>query len=191
MKKFFALIALLLCLCSTASVALACETDVPEVSAKACAAFAKGQDLFNDEEYYDAVPYLEIAAEGGHLLGGRLYAWCLLYGKGTEADPREAVYYFTRAAVNGDAEAQYELGYCYYAGQGVQRDYEQAVEWYETAAAQDHAKALTNLGYCYEHGLGVDRNNDTARELYVRVINAGNSRAWDRLNELEKKIFGL
>lgn len=166
------------------------EPSEPEVSARAYAAFTTGRELFNDGKYYDAVPYLQVAAEGGHILGGRLYAWCLLYGKGTNPNPRAAVFYFDRAARDGDAEAQYELGYCYYAGEGVQRDYETAAYWYAKSAEQGNRHGLLNLGYCYEKGFGVPQNYETARELYIRAQQAGNSNAAKRLHDLEMKMFG-
>jgi len=165
------------------------DTEHSKISPAACAAFEKGRDLFNDEDFYEAVPYLEKAAKGGHILGGRLYAWCLLYGKGTEPNPAVAAYYFDRAARDGDAEAQYELGYCYYSGQGVQRDYDMAAYWYAQSARQGNRHGLLNLGYCYEKGYGVQQDLETARDLYIRARDAGNVNAEKRLADLEMKMF--
>lgn len=66
------------------------------------------------------------------------------------------------AAVQGDAEAQFNLGVSYDNGKGVPKDYQQAVSWYRKAAEQGHAKAQFNLGMSYANGQGVPKDDQQA-----------------------------
>ena len=47
----------------------------------------------------------------------------------------------TKAAEQGNADAQHDLGVCYIKGEGVEEDFEQAKFWLEKAAAQGHSDA--------------------------------------------------
>ena len=59
------------------------------------------------------------------------------FGYGVQADDREAVKYYRRAAELGSAAAQHNLGTFYCAGRGgLRRDPNEAVRWYRLAAAQ-------------------------------------------------------
>ena len=48
----------------------------------------------------------------------------------------------SKAAEQGDANAQYNLGSMYFDVRGVSQDYKQAVAWYRKAAEQGNAKWL-------------------------------------------------
>ncbi len=57
----------------------------------------------------------------------------------------EAVKWWTKAALLGYAEAQYNLGLCYGNGDGVEKSYEEAVKWLRKAATQGHTEAKQTL----------------------------------------------
>ncbi|MCD8341341.1 MAG: sel1 repeat family protein, partial [Clostridiales bacterium] len=61
---------------------------------------------------------------------------CYDNGRGVAMDKAKAVYWYEKAAQQGDASAQYNLGGCYYNGQGVARNRTKAKEWFQKAAAQ-------------------------------------------------------
>jgi TPR repeat protein len=61
-------------------------------------------------------------------------------------DDGKAVELYTKAAEQGDADAQYNLAYMYQHGRGVAQDYGKAVELYTKAADQKHADAQCQLG---------------------------------------------
>ena len=44
--------------------------------------------------------------------------------------------WYTEAAEQGNAVAQFTLGKCYFYGEGVEQDKQNAVEWYTRAAEQ-------------------------------------------------------
>jgi TPR repeat protein len=64
------------------------------------------------------------------------------------------VYWYQKAANQGQAEAQYNLGIAYTFGKGVLKDYKQAVYWYQKAADQGYAEAQSILGIAYTIGKG-------------------------------------
>jgi len=72
---------------------------------------------------------------------------------GKEKDLKMAVHWYTKAAEQGLAKAQYKLGLNYGTGQGVPRDVEKAKYWYTKAAEQGHEDAQSLLkklrGGCY------------------------------------------
>ena len=79
----------------------------------------------------------------------------MFYYGGYYASPNyeKAVEWYTKAAEEGDSDAQYSLGICYSFGRGVEQNYEKAVEWY-TKAAEDYnyADSQFSLGSCYYWG---------------------------------------
>ena len=78
-----------------------------------------------------------------------------LEGRGVPQDYQTAVKWYTLAAEQGNAGAQYNLGLMYLEGRGVPQDYQTAVKWYTLAAEQGNAGAHHNLGLMYLEGRGV------------------------------------
>ena len=70
----------------------------------------------------------------------------------TAKDYNQAIYWFRKAADQGNADAQNNLGDCYRNGWGVAKDKNQAISWYMKAAAQgnvDAQQTLKKLGFHY------------------------------------------
>ena len=103
------------------------------------------------------------------------------YEKGQEAyskkDHKEAFRYFTEAAQEGNAEAEFNLGVMYDLGQGVGQDYGKAAEWYRKAAEQGNPQAQINLGAAYYSGEGVGQDHAKAVECYRKAAEQGNAGA--------------
>jgi TPR repeat protein len=68
-------------------------------------------------------------------------------------DYQQAAYWFTKAAEQGDADAQNFLGTLYSNGQGVERNEKQGNYWFTKAAEQGCRRAQNNLGVNYRDGL--------------------------------------
>ena len=112
-------------------------------------------------------------AEAQNALGEAYYD-----GKGVTENLTEAVKWFTKAAEQENAKAEYNLGNCYYYGYGVQyKDYGEAVKWYTKAAEQGCAEAQNNLGACYENGDWVEKNLEEAVKWYTKAANQGYAKA--------------
>ena len=77
---------------------------------------------------------------------------------GVAKDYVQAVKWYSEAAEQNYAEAQYTLGICYRDGNGVAKDYVEAVKWYLKAAQQNYVWAQYNLGVCYHDGKGVAKD---------------------------------
>jgi hypothetical protein len=68
----------------------------------------------------------------------------------------------TKAAEQGNVDAQFGLGAMYTNGQGVAKDERTAVLWYTKAAEQGDAGAQYTLGVMYANGQGVAKDKKTA-----------------------------
>jgi TPR repeat protein len=57
----------------------------------------------------------------------------------------QAVYWYQKAAQQGQHHAMYNLGLCYEYGQGINKDLIRAYDYYQQAASQGHQDAKTAL----------------------------------------------
>ena len=62
-------------------------------------------------------------------------------GRGVPKSDQLAATWYSKAADQGDADAQYTLGQMYADGRGLPKDAKQAATWYRKAAEQGHADA--------------------------------------------------
>lgn len=126
-------------------------------------------------------------AEAQNALGEAYYD-----GKGVTENLTEAVKWFTKAAEQENAKAEYNLGNCYYYGNGVQyRDRGEAVKWYTKAAEQGLPLAQCNLGACYENGDWVEKNLEEAVKWYTKAANQGYAKAQYYLGKAYDKGEGV
>jgi TPR repeat protein len=66
-------------------------------------------------------------------------------GRGIPKNNKTAVKWYSLAAEQEIADAQFNLGVMYDNGKGVPQDYKTAVKWYSLAAEQGYAPAQYNL----------------------------------------------
>ena len=64
---------------------------------------------------------------------------------------KEALFWYTKAATEGNIEAQNRLGFMY-CGFGITPDLDKAIYWYDKASEQGDGKASFELAeiYCYK-----------------------------------------
>ncbi len=86
-----------------------------------------------------------------------------------------------RAAVSGDATAQFEIASRYTTGKLVPQNFGKAIIWYQKAAARGLAPAQYRLGTFYEKGRGVAKDKTAARIWYERAAAKGNLKATHNL----------
>ena len=72
-------------------------------------------------------------------------------GRGVAPDSKEALIWYTKAALQGDAAAQQNLGVMYAQGQGVARNYLYSYAWSDLAAEQGQAGAARNRDGAARH----------------------------------------
>jgi TPR repeat protein len=103
-------------------------------------------------------------------------------GHGVEQSYEKAAEYYTMAAEQGHADAQYNLGVMYDNGHGVEQSYEKAAEYYTMAAEQGDAGAQYNLGAMYLSGEGVEQSYSIARKWWIKAADQGQEDAIDDLS---------
>ena len=110
------------------------------------------------------------------------------YQQGNHA---KAFEWFTKAAGQGHADAQYKLGVMYGLGKGVLQDYQKAVEWFTKAANQGDAWAQKNLGVMYRNGQGMRQDYQKAFEWYTKAANQGYTWAQKNLGVMYRNGQGV
>lgn len=110
---------------------------------------------------------------------------------GPNADVREAVSWFTKAAQRGYAPAQVNLAVLYANGWGVPRNYGVALRWFHEAAAQRYPLAYFNLGELYLKGTGVRQDYAEALRYFQFGADAGDSYSQTNLAYLYDRGLGV
>ena len=109
--------------------------------------------------------------------------WLGAYRQRTH-DIARAVFWYEKAARQGNVTAQNNLGTLYAKGVGTPKNLSQAAYWYRKAAEQGNATAQNNLGILYHEGQGVAKNDKIAADWLSKAANQGNARAQYNLSEL-------
>ena len=86
-------------------------------------------------------------------------------------DYRPAVYWYTIAAEQGHAGAQFNLGQCYENGSGIEKDQTKAVFWYKKASEQGHQNAKRKLNILTKENTNTAKENtNTAKENTAKTV---------------------
>lgn len=100
-----------------------------------------GWTYWQNAEYPKALPWLQAAADHGHVEAEYLLGMAYLNGRGTVQNFRLALEHFTTAAHESHLEAQYRLGIFYRDGLATPPNKESAYLWLNVAAARGHEEA--------------------------------------------------
>ncbi len=98
-----------------------------------------------------------------------------------------AVYWFRKAAEQGNAEAQlnmgvfYAEGYCEKSPAGIKKNPEQAFQWFCKAADQGNVDGIQMCGLCYSEGFGVSKDSNRAVEYFRKAAEQGHVLAQNSL----------
>jgi hypothetical protein len=108
---------------------------------------------------------------------------------GRPKSARQAVYWWQKAAAQGNAAAESNLGYAFRHGLGgLPKSGAQAVYWSEKAAAQGNATGESNLGSAYLNGLGgLPKSGAQAVHWYEKAAAQGSRRAIAALQALQQR----
>jgi hypothetical protein len=151
---------------------------------KAIAAY-KRQDYATAFARFKKLAVLEYAPAQFSL--GTMYA----DGLGVAKDEQQAVYWWRKAAKDGDAKAPYNLALAYSDGKGVPKDDKQAAYWYTKAAYFGITDAQYNLGLMYAAGTGVAKDNKQSAYWYGKAADRGNAVAQYNLGALYADGVGV
>lgn len=111
-------------------------------------------------------------------------------GRGVQANPTEAVRWYSMAAGQGVVTALYNLGRLYAEGRGVQKNMEEARRLWERAAQGGSQTAQHNLGVIYYRGEGVKQDYDAAYEWFQRGAETGYAESQYMLGEMHRLGLG-
>jgi uncharacterized protein len=93
-------------------------------------------------------------------------------------DYKDAAKWYRRAAVQGDAFAQYWIAYLFSMGMGVAIDGKEAAKWYYRSAVQGYDEAEFIIGFLYFSGcVALPQDFREAAEWFLRGAEQGNARA--------------
>ncbi|MGN0866204.1 MAG: tetratricopeptide repeat protein [Oligosphaeraceae bacterium] len=133
-----------------------------------------GIALVKQCEYGLGIPLLRKAADQGNTEAMLWLGLCAMNGWGLNmADPELAVSWYQKAALCGNATAQYKMGCCYERGTGVRKNLTEAATWYREAALLGLVEAQLALGKCYAYGLGVQEDKEEALQWLNEVFASG------------------
>ncbi len=105
---------------------------------------------------------------------------------------KQSVYWYKKAAENGQIYAQYILGFLNFNGlSGVQKDFEKAFYWYKKAAEQGFADAQIDLGAMYLLGDGVVKEPKQGFHWFKMAAEQGSISAQYKLGELYYEGSGV
>lgn len=110
---------------------------------------------------------LTLPATAGDFEDGQKFFANKDYARGMES--------LTKAAEQGNIQAQLQLGIRYFIGLTVTQDYQQAAHWYLKAAEQGSASAQLQLGGMYDDGVGVTQDFQQALIWYLKAAEQGNA----------------
>ena len=148
--------------------------------------------IFVDKDESKAFDFYKKSAEHNLVLSQRKLGDIFREGLlGKRESPKESIFWFMKAAEQGDSTSQFKVGYFYYKGYGVDSDYVEAVKWYKLAAEQNNIAALNNLGVCYEYGRGVESNKAIAVSYYEKSAVLGNIVAQRNLSNCYLNGLGI
>ena len=105
---------------------------------------------------------------------------------GVPKDEAKAAEWFYKAAMQGEARAQFYMGLLHSGGQGVALDNTKAAEWFNKAANQGDADAQYELALLYTKGQGVPEDGDKAFELINKAAANGSEAAKKLLTKMKE-----
>ncbi|KAG9073355.1 hypothetical protein KI688_001147 [Linnemannia hyalina] len=98
-------------------------------------------------------------------------------GQGVHQSYQEAMYWYMKAAEQGDPVGQRRVGALHDHGLGVLRDSQTALTWFLRAAEQGDAPSQRNIGVLYHSGNGVPKDYPQAMEWYSKAAEQGDAAA--------------
>ena len=96
--------------------------------------------------------------------------------------------YAKRAAMKGNARAQFDLGLMYARGNGVAKNEKLAFSWFHKAARNNHVEAKFYMGLSFEQGRGVRKQAQLARYWFKLAAKAGHRKAVAHLASIENSL---
>lgn len=114
---------------------------------------------------------------------------CYEYGLlGCDVNASQSIFWYSKAADQGISEAELAVSGWYLTGaEGViQQSDGEAYRWARRAADKGDPAGEFTVGYFTEIGIGANPDMEEAKRWYMLAMSRGNTRAMERLKELER-----
>lgn len=161
--------------------AVYCFERAIELGGNEQAEFNLGKMYFNGEgvtkNYAMAESYLSKLANAGNSTAQEYMGYIYEKGDpiyGINPDVKKQMYWYEKAAQNGDVDAQLKLANAYNIGLGVKKDQKKSFDYYYKAAENSSQDAIKIIVNRYAQGNGVKKSNNLAMVWF------------DKINEAEK-----
>lgn len=99
--------------------------------------YDEGKKLYDQEQYKEAVPKLQAAADKGHKKAQYRLGRCYDKGHGVKENDQKAFELYQKSAKQDYAKAMFQLGKCYMKGKGVAANQEEARKWIKRAIGDE------------------------------------------------------
>jgi TPR repeat protein len=131
--------------------------------------FNDALEKFSQQDYPAAVKILSVLAENGYAPAQFRLGVMYISALGVKNNPRQAAYWFEKAAQQDDLPSQYSLARLYMTGIGVPKSEAQALRWFEQTAERGYAPSQFQTGIMYEQGLGTAKHDGKAEQWIRRA----------------------
>ena len=156
----------------------------------------EGQDLniSGQLDFRDSFSRIWVKAHEGDVSSQYQLAQCYMYDRSwisgwtrSMVNPKQAVYWYEKAALQGSRSAQCMMSYFYMNGKYVERDYNKSFRWAKQAADQEDSYGCYYLGFIYANGLGFPAKDEKQAVYWLRrsiLLNKDNDDAKNLLKKL-------
>jgi hypothetical protein len=140
--------------------------------------------------YPQAVEMLKPFANNGNPVAQAKLGNLYFYGQGLPEDEVMAVFWWKKAAAQGNADAMFQLANAYLydnkTAKTVADPDREAAVWYFQAASTGHAEAQYHLGLLFLAGKGVVESHKEAANWFRKAADQGHAPAKKALATVEK-----
>ena len=151
-----------------------------------CYFFGKG--VVRDEAR--GILYFNKSAEKGYVQA-QIFLGNVFFCTLPKQDFKKSFYWFSKAAEQGNPDAQRMLALLYRLGMGTETSYALANHWDHKAAEQGDTESAYSLGLAYLFGRGIDTNKSKAAYWFKRAADQGNEQSQYELAKLYAKGDGI
>ncbi len=167
-------------------IAMNTEIDISNTTLEILTVAKKGEELYNQKKYEEALPFITRAAEQGDAESQTILGIMYWEAKGVAKDINKSMFWNRKAANQGYSDGEHNMGVYYQFGEGVPKNNKTALEWYLKAAEKGHGLSNYRIGEMYELGQGVIKSKIIAIKYYRFAAQQENKQAKIALTRLKK-----
>jgi len=166
-------------------------TSSSELKAHAEENYKKGDALYDEKRYLEALPLYAASCEGGYAQGCNDTAYLYDHALGVTQDYERALPLYQLSCDGGFAAGCNNIGYMYEHGHGVAVDYDRAFAFFVRSCNGGSGSGCSNLGTLYDDGHGVTQDFKRARDLYSQACDKDNMSGCSNLGLLYEEGHGV